>query len=75
MSSKPKIFRNVAKLTSFVSDRQVRLRPLVKPAGVLAFQTDCGLVQALLQHKPNFLVIAIESELEFLLFPSLDVRD
>ena len=41
----------------------------------MAFQTYVGLVQALLKHTPDFLVIAIESELEFLLFPNRDVRD
>ena len=60
---------------SFVSDRRVLLCPLVKAGRVLAFQTYAGLLQALLQRTPNFLVIAIESQLKFLLFPSLDVRD
>jgi hypothetical protein len=48
---------------------------LIKAAGVLAFQTYAWLVKALLQHAPNSLVFAIEAQLEFLLFPSLDVRD
>jgi hypothetical protein len=43
--------------------------------GFSNFQTYAGLFQALLQHTPNFLVIAIESALKFLLFRSLDVRD
>jgi hypothetical protein len=78
MSSKPKIFRKVAKLTRLYptkSDHHVRLCPLLKAAGVLAFQAYAGLLKALLQHAPNFLVIAIEPELKFLLFPSLNVGD
>jgi hypothetical protein len=48
---------------------------LVKAGGVLAFQTYARLVKALLQRTPDFLVIAIESKLKFLLFLGLDVRD
>ena len=39
----------------------------------MAFQAYAGLLKALLQHAPNFLVIAIESDLKLLLFASLDV--
>jgi hypothetical protein len=48
---------------------------MVKGTGVLAFQTYASLVKALLKRTPDFLVIAIESEFKFLLFPSLDVCD
>jgi hypothetical protein len=48
---------------------------MVKAAGVLAFQTYAGLVKALLQPTPNFLVIAIESQLQLLFSSALDVGD
>ena len=40
-----------------------------------AFQMYAGLAKALLQYTPNFLAIAIESELKLLLFASLNERD
>ena len=71
----PQNFAQCRQTYSLVSNRHVPLRPLVKTTGVLAFQTDVGLVQALFQRTPDSLIIAIESDLDFLFFPALDVGD